>query len=199
MENLSDFNLNKDPLISFLDWYQSATKNDPNPEAMSLATVGASGIPYNRTVLFKGVREGKIIFYTNYHSSKGEQLSANPNVSLLFYWINELRQIRINGKVEKMSREDSIKYFESRDRESQIASYISNQSQKVESKEKMVEKFLKAQKDFENKPIPTPEHWGGYLVTPSEFEFFIYGKNRLNDRFLYEPNKGQWNCSRLQP
>jgi len=199
MEKLSEFHLSEDPFTSFESWYLSAQKIEPNPEAMSLATIDKNGFPYNRTVLYKGMLDKKIIFYTNYLSVKGNQLEENPHVSLLFYWVNEFRQIRVNGKVEKMSREKSIEYFQSRDRDSQIASYISKQSQKISSKDELIKLFEKTSKEFENKPIPTPEHWGGFLVTPVEFEFFIYGKNRLNDRFLYECENNVWSCSRLQP
>jgi len=145
------------------------------------------------------MKEQRIIFYTNYFSPKSHDLDSNPEIALAFYWHESKKQVRIQGRVEKMSLEDSKAYFHSRDRESQIASYISTQSASINSKEELLEKYNETQKLYAGKEIPHPPNWGGYLVSPYEFEFFLYGQYRLNDRFLFELKQEAWSVSRLQP
>jgi pyridoxamine 5'-phosphate oxidase len=199
-DDLSQFNLGLNPVESFTHWYTEALTKEDNADAMTLATIDLKmNRPTTRTVLYKGLKDSRIIFYTNYESNKGKELESNPEVSLLFYWHKSIRQVRIQGKVEKCSEADSNTYWKSRDRESQLASYISNQSTPIKNKEELIEKLKVATLKFEGLEVPKPIHWGGYLVRPYEFEFFIYGKNRLNDRFLYELNQAQWNIFRLQP
>lgn len=201
LNELKDYNLGADPVKNFLNWYDEAIKVEDNADAMTLSTIDVElNRPFSRTVLYKGIKDNKIIFYTNYLSKKAQQMDQNNEVSLLFYWHKSIRQVRIQGKITKTSDEDSRKYFASRDRESQLASYISQQSAPIESKQQLLNNLEAAKTKFENSEVEKPIHWGGYLIEPYEFEFFIYGKYRLNDRFLYIlNNEGSWEISRLQP
>lgn len=201
LNELKDYGLGLDPIKNFLNWYEEAIKVEDNAEAMTLSTIDLEiNRPFSRTVLYKGIKNNKIIFYTNYLSKKALQMELNNEVSLLFYWHKSIRQVRIQGKITKTSEEDSKKYFASRDRESQLASYISQQSASIDSKEQLLYNLEAAKIKFQNSEVEKPIHWGGYLIEPYEFEFFIYGKYRLNDRFLYIlNNEGKWEISRLQP
>lgn len=201
LNELKDYHLGLDPIKNFLTWYDEAIKLEDNADAMTLSTIELpANRPYSRTVLYKGMKNNRIIFYTNYLSQKGKQLELNHEVSLLFYWHKSIRQVRIQGRVSKMSEADSQAYFASRDRESQLASYISKQSAPIASKMELLNNLEAAKQKFQNTEVEKPMHWGGYLIEPYEFEFFIYGKYRLNDRFLYILNKeGNWEISRLQP
>ena len=200
MDNLFQYNLDPDPLESFKQWYQDAKNVEENAEAMVLSTVDIKNHrPNSRFLLYKGMLEEKIIFYTNYQSPKSLEIEANPEVALTFYWHKSKRQVRINGLAEKMSQKDSQKYFLSRDKESQIASYVSAQSRPIEDRDQLLKKYSEALLLFKNKAVPCPSQWGGFLVTPVEIEFFIYGEHRLNDRFLYQLINQQWVSARLQP
>lgn len=200
MDNLTDYFLNKDPVASFLSWYEDARKVEQNPEAMTLSTVDElKKRPDSRTVLFKGMSADKLTFYTNYKSSKARELEANNEASLLFYWHVSKRQVKIHGRVSKMSEADSRLYFSSRDRVSQLASYISDQSSPINDKAALLKKLEEARIKFEGKEIPLPAQWGGFLFEPYEFEFFVYGDYRINDRFLYKLTDTNWSITRLQP
>jgi len=200
MDDLLNYSLKLDPLISFQDWYEEAMLVEQNAQAMAVSTYDQElNRPSSRYLLFKGIKDKKIIFYTNYLSPKGVELNDNPEIALTFYWHISKKQVRIHGKVSKMSRAESAIYFQSRDRDSQIASYLSKQSKIIEDKEALLLKFNKTRELFAGKPIPLPETWGGYLVEPYEYEFFLYGENRLNDRFLYKINNKKWEVKRLQP
>ncbi len=200
MDNLTNYHLNKDPVVSFLSWYEDAKKVEQNPEAMTLSTVdGLKGRPDSRTVLFKGMNADKFTFYTNYNSTKAQELAANNEACLLFYWHVSKRQVRVQGRVQKMSEADSRKYFASRDRVSQLASYISEQSSPIADKDALLKKLEEARMKFDGKEIPLPQTWGGFLFEPYEFEFFVYGDYRINDRFLYKLNDTNWSITRLQP
>ncbi len=200
MDNLFQYNLDSDPLECFEQWYQDAKKVEENPEAMVLSTVDIKNRrPHSRFLLYKGMLEKKIIFYTNYQSPKSLEIEANPEVALTFYWHKSKRQVRINGLAEKMSPDDSHKYFQSRDKESQIASIVSDQSRPIENRDLLLQKYNEALVTFKNKAVPCPSQWGGFLVSPFEFEFFIYGEHRLNDRFLFQLVNQQWVIARLQP
>lgn len=200
MDNLLNYFLNNDPVRSFQAWFNEAEKVEQNAPAMSVATYDFEHQrPTTRVLLYKGMKNGEPIFYTNYLSSKAKDLNHNPEVCLNFYWHVLGRQVRIQGRVSRMSHADSEKYFHSRDRDSQLASYISTQSSVIEDKDALMTKFEKAKKEFEGKAVPCPENWGGYYVRPYEFEFFLYGKNRINDRFLYLLKNNAWEISRLQP
>jgi len=201
VDTLSIYELCEDPFLSFNAWLDKALKIEQNATAMSVATYDIKkNRPTSRYLLFKGISKGKIIFYTNYTSLKSQDLELTPEVSLNFYWHNSKRQVRIQGKTTKMSAADSELYFQSRDRDSQIASFCSNQSASILDKDALIAKFNDVRERFKDLPIPLPSNWGGYLVEPYEFEFFLYGENRLNDRFLYELDEGKkWIICRLQP
>jgi pyridoxamine 5'-phosphate oxidase len=200
MDDLLNYSLKENPLTSFLEWFEMASGIEQNAQAMAVSTYDhEKNRPNTRYILYKGIADNKIIFYTNYLSPKAKELSKNPEIALGFYWHASKKQVRIHGKVSKMSREDSASYFHSRDRESQIASYLSHQSEVIKDKASLLEKFKATANLFEGKPIPLPEYWGGFLVEPYEYEFFLYGDNRLNDRFLYQLKNQKWEVSRLQP
>lgn len=201
MDQLSDYSLNENPIESFVKWYDGAKLVEQNPEAMSLSTIDTVlNRPDSRTVLFKGMSSGALTFYTNYKSQKGQEFLSNHEASVLFYWHLSKKQVKIHGSVTKMSEEESRAYFNSRDRQSQLASYISDQSKPILDKQSLLKKLQEAEKTFDQKAIPHPSHWGGYYIKPYEFEFFLYGDFRLNDRFLYKQSQeGSWIVTRLQP
>lgn len=200
MDNLLNYSLGPNPLTSFKEWYSAAEKVEQNAPAMSVATYDYEHKrPVSRVLLYKGMQNDCLTFYTNYLSHKSKDLEHSPEVCLNFYWHVLGRQVRIQGTAAKMSHADSENYFHSRDRDSQIASYISTQSSAIEDKDALVKKFEEAKKQFEGKTVPCPEHWGGYLVKPYEMEFFLYGANRLNDRFLFQLKNNKWEVTRLQP
>lgn len=200
MDNLIKYSLSNDPLESFMNWYAEAKNIEQNAEAMTLSTINLkNNRPDARTVLFKGIKDGCCTFYTNYHSNKGRELEVNNEASLLFYWHASKRQVRIQGQVRKMAESDSKSYFYSRDRQSQLASMISEQSSPIENKDALLSKLSEATKKYDGVEIPYPENWGGYLFEPYEFEFFVYGDYRINDRFLFTKNNNSWSVTRLQP
>lgn len=200
MDELFNYSLKENPLTTFTEWYEAAAKIEQNAEAMAVSTYDeVKKRPNTRYLLFKGIQENRLVFYTNYGSPKSKDLEGNPEVALVFYWHESKRQVRIHGRVSKMSKEDSLRYFHSRDRDSQLASYISSQSESIADKQGLIDKLNDAKKKFEGKEVPLPPNWGGYLVLPYEYEFFLYGANRLNDRFLYENIDNKWRVQRLQP
>lgn len=201
MEKLSDYLLTTDPLESFRLWYEKACQDELNPEAFTLATASKEGVPSARILLLKGFRAGNYFrFFTHSTSQKGSELKENPWASMVFYWVKGERQVRINGEVLPLERSETQKYFSSRAHESQVASFISEQSEAIESREKLEEKFSNALKKFPEGQVPFPENWKGYELKASTMEFFVYGKHRLNDRFLYQKNTaGTWDIKRLQP
>lgn len=200
MDSLTKYSLKNNPLDSFSSWYEDAKKVEQNPDAMTLSTIDLkNNRPDSRTVLFKGIKNGCCTFYTNYLSNKAIELEQNNEASLLFYWHVSKRQVRIQGKVSKMSAEDSEKYFHSRDRQSQLASMISEQSSPIKDKDALLKKLSEAIEKYEGREIPYPTNWGGYLFEPYEFEFFVYGDYRINDRFLFKKHNNDWSVTRLQP
>lgn len=200
MESLLGYCLSKDPLSSFNDWYEKAKTLEQNPEAMTLSTVDSERArPDSRTVLYKGMKSGSLTFYTNYLSNKAREIASNNEATVLFYWHVSKRQVRVHGKVKKMDPSDSEAYFKSRDRQSQLASYISEQSSPISDKAALLKKLEEASRKFDGVEIPCPVNWGGFLFEPYEFEFFVYGDYRINDRFLYEKQHDGWSITRLQP
>ena len=200
MDNLIKYSLTDNPLDSFMSWYSDAKKVEQNAEAMTLSTIDLKhNRPDARTVLFKGIKDGCCTFYTNYLSNKARELAGNNEACLLFYWHASKRQVRIQGQVRKMTEADSKSYFHSRDRQSQLASMISEQSSPIADKDALMTKLTEATKKYDGVEIPYPENWGGYLFEPYEFEFFVYGDYRINDRFLFKKQNNNWSVTRLQP
>ena len=192
--------MNADPVAQFSEWFSQATElglHEPN--AMTLATVDESGMPYQRTVLLKYYDSDGFVFFTNYGSRKARQMAQNPRVSLLFPWILLERQIIIQGMVEKISSAESLKYFTSRPRESQIGAWVSNQSEVITSRKFLMQKLAEIQEKFSHGEIPLPSFWGGYRVVPQMIEFWQGGPARLHDRFLYQREGATWKIERLSP
>lgn len=189
-----------DPFKQFEVWLKESIElNLVDSNAMFLATCSAEGRPSIRTVLLKGFDEKGFMFYTNYHSRKGMELDFNRYASLLFFWRELERQVRIEGVTEKVSREESEHYFHSRPFESQIAAIASKQSGILESREMLVKNYEELKKKYEGKTVPLPDYWGGYRVIPDCIEFWQGRENRLHDRIKFTLLDGQWKIDRLSP
>lgn len=200
-EGLSEESLRPDPIDQFEFWFQQAMDGDMEmANAMSLSTVSADGQPSLRTVLLKFFDRRGFVFYTNYESRKSREISENPQVALLFPWIHLERQVVILGKAEKVSTAESVKYFLTRPRGSQIGAWCSNQSSVINSRQMLMAKFEEIKEKFHNQEIPLPSFWGGYRVVPHHMEFWQGRENRLHDRFLFllQPD-GSWTSRRLAP
>jgi pyridoxamine 5'-phosphate oxidase len=193
--------LSDDPLEQFTKWFdQLLTADVLEPNAMALATADPHGTPSVRMVLLKSYDNSGFVFYTNYNSRKGKELMINPRAALLFWWDFMERQVRIEGVVEKTSAKESDEYFQQRPRESQIGAWASEQSQPLEDRAILEERFRFYAKKFEGKPIPRPINWGGFRLIPEKFEFWQGRENRLHDRFLYERiDTKHWRITRLNP
>jgi pyridoxamine 5'-phosphate oxidase len=194
--------LNIDPVLQFSAWFEQARNTDiADPTAMILATVGSGGRPSQRTVLLKYYDQQGFVFFTNYGSRKATEIGGNPQVSLLFVWLELERQVMINGMASKISVAESARYFMSRPKESQMAAWVSSQSQPLSSKQMLMQKFYEMKAKIGEGKVPLPTFWGGYRVVPVEIEFWQGGKNRLHDRFLYSRAAGAdtWTIDRLAP
>lgn len=192
--------LHADPVAQFSEWFEKATEMGLHePNAMTLATVDEFGMPYQRTVLLKYFDGGGFVFFTNYASRKAKQMELNPKVSLLFPWITLERQVIIQGSIEKISTAESLKYFASRPRESQIGAWVSNQSEVVTSRKFLLQKLAEIREKVAHGEVPLPSFWGGYRVVPQMMEFWQGGPARLHDRFLYRHQATSWEIERLSP
>jgi pyridoxamine-phosphate oxidase len=188
------------PIMQFKTWFQEASEADiPEPNAMSLATVSKEGIPSARMVLLKEISEKGFVFYTNYHSRKGIQLTSNPHAALVFWWGILERQVRIEGRVKKVSSDMSDQYFASRPRGSQIAAMVSPQSKVIDDSE-LISEWRKKEIEYRDKPVPRPAHWGGFILKPEMVEFWQGRANRLHDRIRYTLiSPSDWKQERLAP
>ena len=192
--------LDPDPVAQFSTWFQQAIEVGVNePNAMTLATVDETGMPFQRTVLLKYFDTDGFVFFTNYGSRKSAQIAANPKVSLLFPWITLERQVIVQGTAEKISSAESLKYFASRPRESQMGAWVSNQSEVITSRKFLMQKLAEIKDKFQHGEIPLPSFWGGYRVRPEMIEFWQGGPARLHDRFLYQKSETGWKTDRLSP
>ncbi len=188
------------PLKQFSAWFEEAQKAEVlEPNAMSLSTVSPSGKPSSRIVLLKGISESRLKFFTNYRSQKAKHLELNPWVCLNFFWPELERQVRIEGKVEKTSAEESDAYFNSRPEGSKLGAWASPQSDIIENREVMEESHRRLELEFKEKGIPRPPHWGGFHVIPERVEFWQGRASRLHDRFVYFLENGSWKIERLAP
>jgi len=190
------------PMELFQKWFYEVELNYSIDEvnAMALSTIGLDGYPKNRIVLLKKYTYEGFIFYTNYKSEKGKAIEANPKVSLTFFWHAAERQIIIKGQAEKISENLSDGYFESRPVGSQLGAWASDQSEIIENREALDNKLKALEKKYENKEIPRPKHWGGYIVKPVEIEFWQGRPNRMHDRIRYLLQTDyNWKIDRLQP
>jgi pyridoxamine 5'-phosphate oxidase len=193
--------LDSNPFKQFELWFNDAINAKlTEPNAMSLATVGKDMMPSIRTVLLKTFDEEGFVFFTNYKSKKAEQIEENPKAATLFTWLELERQIKIEGSIEKISTSDSLKYFLSRPKGSQIGAWVSHQSEIISSRSLLEQKFDEMKRKFVKGEVPFPSFWGGYIIRPVRIEFWQGGQDRLHDRFIYEVNENNnWEISRLAP
>ena len=198
--SLDEADLDRDPIRQFEKWFAQAIKAQlPEPNAMTLATVDSRGHPSARIVLIKGVDPRGFVFFTNYESRKGREIANNPRASLLFHWIELERQVRIEGRVEMTSAEESDAYYASRPLESRIGAWASAQSQEIESRAALEAREREIVAQYGERP-PRPPHWGGYRVVPDTMEFWQGRPSRLHDRMRYtRDGSGAWRIARLSP
>lgn len=198
---LDEADVDGDPIKQFSVWFEQArlvTGHEPN--AMTVATASADGVPAARILLLKGFDDRGFTFFTNYDSAKGQDLAENPAVALLFYWPELERQVRISGKSERISRDDTEQYFRSRPRGSQIGAVASKQSEIIPNRQYLAEIVDELQAEFEGHDVPLPDNWGGYLVHPEWIEFWQGRPSRLHDRLRYfRDDNGNWTIVRLSP
>ena len=194
-------NLDADPVAQFAAWFELARSTArPDPTSMVLATVDSDGQPSQRSVLLKFFDAQGFVFFTNYGSRKAREIAGNNCVSLLFSWLEFDRQVIIKGNAEKISTAESARYFVSRPRNSQVAAWVSSQSNRLSSRQALLEKFAEMKEKFGRGEIPLPTFWGGYRVVPTAIEFWQGRENRLHDRFLYvKMEDGSWSIERLSP
>jgi pyridoxamine 5'-phosphate oxidase len=193
--------LDNNPFGQFELWFNQSIKSKLiEPNAFTLSTVGTDLKPSQRTVLMKRYDESGFVFFSNYGSKKSKQIEQNKFVSAHFAWLGLERQLRIEGTIEEISKTESLKYFLSRPRGSQIGAWVSHQSEVVTSRSILEQKFDQMRMKFANGEIPFPDKWGGYIIRPTLFEFWQGGKDRLHDRFEYIlENDKTWNIHRLEP
>ena len=198
---LLENSVNKNPVDQFDLWMSEAVESEiEEPNAMTLATANENGIPSARIVLLKDVNEKGFVFFTNYDSRKGKELTANPHAALVFLWKELERQIRIEGTVEKLPAEASSIYFSSRPKESQIGALVSAQSSIITDRIALDSKLIKLTEEYKDTSIPRPDFWGGFVVISKRIEFWQGRPNRLHDRILYtKTSENDWNISRLSP
>lgn len=189
------------PLEQFQRWYEEAKqKNEPKFDAMTLATASANAKPSARIVLYKGIIRGGFVFYTNYYSQKSRNMTENPQAAIVFYWPLIQKQVRAEGRVEQLTREESESYFATRPYESKIGAWISEQSQEIPSREYLLSRYKKYCETFPvEREVRCPDYWGGYCLIPDRMEFWIAQEHRLHDRFVYTKKNEEWEIIRLAP
>ena len=196
---LDEKTVNTNPMTQINDWLNEAIEtHQPEPTAMVVTTVNADLQPHARVVLLKEISNNGLIFYTNFNSKKGQDIAQNNQISLLFFWQGLERQVRINGTVDKIDEQTATDYFHSRPTDSQLAAWASPQSSVIPSREFLDDRFKTYQTQFENN-IPKPPHWGGYIVTPQQIEFWQGRPNRLHDRLIFTKEIDKWKIERLAP
>ena len=193
--------LHDNPLTQFETWLNQVVESDLiDPTAMVVSTVSAEGQPSQRIVLLKHLNDDGFVFYTNYGSRKADEIAENNRVSLLFPWNALERQVKVCGRAEKISAAESLKYFLSRPRDSQLAAWASDQSRKISSRDFLMTQLAHMKEKFSEGEVPLPDFWGGIRVRPHEIEFWQGGEHRLHDRFEYRlQGDGEWEVQRLAP
>lgn len=195
---LNEHEIQENPLTQFNLWFNEVLATEiADPTAMVLSTVDEQGLPDSRVVLLKDIDEHGFIFYTNYHSTKSLQLESKPYAALNFYWPTMARQVRIRGPVKRVSKEQSDQYFSSRPLHSQYSSFISQQSHPIENRQVLEDQLHTLIE--QQLPVKRPAHWGGYIVSPEEYEFWQGRDNRLHDRIHYYREQDSWVHRRLAP
>ena len=197
---LTEDNINQNPFKQFDIWFEEAKKiglKDPN--AMNVASSSKDGIPSSRMVLLKSHDENGFVFYTNYTSRKSKEIIDNPHVALNFFWDALERQVRVEGKIEKIDSKISDEYFSSRSRLSQLGAHASEQSQVIQSYDIITNKLKELEKEFDGKEIPRPNHWGGFIIVPESIEFWQGHEGRIHDRLKFYKVDQQWKINRLSP
>ncbi len=189
------------PFQQFDIWFKQALKAEiPEPNAMSIATTTPQGMPSLRTVLLKYYDDRGYVFFTNYTSRKAQEIAANPEVCMLLPWVSLERQITVYGRAEKISRAETLKYFLTRPRESQLGAWVSHQSQVISTRKLLMMKLQQLKDKFANGDVPLPDFWGGFRIVPHHMEFWQGGPGRVHDRFMYALQQdGSWDITRLQP
>ena len=201
LQSLLETDIAADPFIQFNRWWDDAVKSELDEiNAMTLATASLSGTPAARIVLLKSVTEDGFVFFTNYNSHKGKELHENPQACLVFFWKELERQVRITGRVQKVSAAESDEYFNSRPAGSRVGAWASPQSSVIPSREVIEKNIVKVEEQFAGTEITRPLHWGGYIVIPAVIEFWQGRTNRLHDRLQYSKMQdGSWKIERLAP
>jgi pyridoxamine 5'-phosphate oxidase len=199
-ERLDESSVGPDPIAQFGHWFEEALKAEVmEPNAMSLATASADGVPSARVVLLKGYDERGFVFFTDYRSQKGVELTANPRAALVLYWPELERQVRITGTTTPIEREESEAYYRTRPRGSRLGAWISHQSQVIASRKVLDDRVPELEETFPGDDIPLPAYWGGFRVAPERIEFWQGRENRLHDRIRYVWEEGHWRIERLSP
>ncbi len=197
---LNGESVDPNPISQFAHWFEQALSAElVDPNAMTLATASSDAVPSARIVLLKGFDERGFRFYTNYESRKGRELAENPRAALCIYWRALSRQVRMEGTVEKLTRKESSNYFRQRPRPSQIGAWASEQSERVDSREDLDERFEQYRRQFEGEEVPLPDRWGGYVLNPGSIEFWQGREKRMHDRLLYRREEPGWEIIRLAP
>jgi pyridoxamine 5'-phosphate oxidase len=198
---LSEKDTTDDPIKQFDKWFNEALKSEQHePTAMTLATATHDGRPSARIVLMKGFNHDGFAFYTNYLSRKGKEIAKNPLGALIFFWDVLERQVRIEGTIEKLSKEDSERYFHSRPKGSQVGAVVSPQSQEIDGRDELEKKWAEAEAQYADKEVPKPSYWGGYVLKPRLIEFWQGRPSRLHDRIAYKKiDNKNWKKVRLAP
>lgn len=198
--SLDELGVDLNPFEQFRHWFEEAMKAELHePTAMVLATATPDGKPSARVVLLKGFDERGLVFFTNYEGRKSAELTANPQAAVLFFWGELARQIRIEGAVEKTSKQESGEYFKTRPPESRLSAWASNQSSVIPSRDFLEQKISNLKSRYGNREIPLPPFWGGFRLQPQVFEFWQGRENRLHDRVRYMLQGGVWQIERLSP
>lgn len=200
-QGLRRADLQSDPIEQFSIWFSDAVEVGlPDVNAIALATATPDGKPSARVVLLKGFDQRGFVFFTNYHSTKGRELDANPQAAFAIYWVQLERQIRVAGRVEKTSRKESAAYFHARPRGSQLGAWVSKQSEVIDARQILEGRLAEMTERYANKTIELPPHWGGYRIVPHDVEFWQGRASRLHDRFRYTRQSEQaWLLERLAP
>ena len=189
-----------DPIERFREWFREAEQAGVEvPEAMTLATAGADGAPSARMLLLKGADDEGFVFYSGYVSRKAGELDQNPRAALVFYWRPLGKQVRVEGRVERVSGAESAAYFATRPRGSQLAAWASQQSRPLESREQLERRYAELDREYAGREVPRPPHWGGFRLRPDAIEFWEHRENRLHDRSCYTRARVGWRHELLAP